>query len=122
NFELLFVSLMFVAVTFYVLTSFQRSRVISLEAGVKYLIIGALSTSFTVFGIALVYGVSGKLDFSELSAVAGQFAVNRIFLFGLLLVLIGIGFKIAAFPVQIWAPDVYQGAPSPTAAFLATGS
>jgi NADH-quinone oxidoreductase subunit N len=122
NFALLFVSLELITVTFYVLTSFQRSRVITLEAGVKYLIIGSLSTSFTVFGIALVYGISGKLDFSELSAVAGQLASNRIFLFGLLLVFVGIGFKIAAFPVQIWAPDVYQGSPSPTAAFLATGS
>jgi NADH-quinone oxidoreductase subunit N len=122
NFALLFVSLELITVTFYVLTSFQRSRVITLEAGVKYLIIGALSTSFTVFGIALVYGISGKLDFGELSAVAGQVAGNKIFLFGLLLILVGIGFKIAAFPVQIWAPDVYQGSPSPTAAFLATGS
>jgi NADH-quinone oxidoreductase subunit N len=89
---------------------------------VKYLVIGALSTSFTVFGIALVYGISRKLDFGELSAVAGQFSGNKIFLLGLLLVLVGLGFKIAAFPFQIWAPDVYQGAPSPTTAFLAVGS
>jgi NADH-quinone oxidoreductase subunit N len=122
NFALLFVSLELITVTFYVLTSFQRSRVITLEAGVKYLIIGALSTSFTVFGIALVYGISGKLDFGDLSAVAEQLRSNRLFLCGLLFVLVGIGFKIAAFPVQIWAPDVYQGAPSPTGAFLATGS
>jgi len=122
NFALLFVSLELITITFYILTSFQRSRLVTLEAGVKYLIIGALSTSFTVFGIALVYGISGKLDFNDLAAVAGHLATNRIFLFGLLLVLVGIGFKIAAFPVQIWAPDVYQGSPSPTAAFLATGS
>lgn len=122
NFALLFVSLELITITFYVLTSFQRSRLVTLEAGVKYLIIGALSTSFTVFGIALVYGISGKLDFNDLSAVVPKLAGNRLFLFGLLLVLVGIGFKIAAFPVQIWAPDVYQGSPSPTAAFLATGS
>ncbi|HVV71983.1 MAG TPA: NADH-quinone oxidoreductase subunit N [Verrucomicrobiae bacterium] len=122
NFALLFVSLELITVTFYVLTSFQRSRLTSLEAGVKYLIIGALSTSFTVFGIALVFGVAGTLDFPQLAAVAGQFAGNRIFLFGLLLVMVGLGFKIAAFPFQIWAPDVYQGAPAPTTAFLAVGS
>ena len=122
NFALLFVSLELITVTFYVLTSFQRSRVTSLEAGVKYLIIGALSTRFTVFGIALVYGISGKLDFTQLAGVAVQFGTNKIFLFGLLLVLVGLGFKIAAFPFQIWAPDVYQGAPSPTTAFLAVGS
>jgi NADH-quinone oxidoreductase subunit N len=122
DFALLFVSLELITVTFYVLTSFQRTRVTSLEAGVKYLIIGALSTSFTVFGIALVSGISGKLNFGELALVAGQFSTNRIFLFGLLLVMVGLGFKIAAFPFQIWAPDVYQGAPSPTTAFLAVGS
>ena len=96
--------------------------VTSLEAGVKYLIIGALSTAFTVFGIALVYGISHTLNFGELSAVAAQFGGNPIFLFGLVLVLVGLGFKISAFPFQIWAPDVYQGAPAPVTAFLAVGS
>ena len=122
HFALLFVSLELITVTFYVLTSFNRARVTSLEAGVKYLVIGALSTGFTVFGIALVYGISGKLDFTELSRVAGQYGGNAIFVFGLLLVLVGLGFKISAFPFQIWAPDVYQGAPMPTTAFLAIGS
>src|SRR6266852_5107362 len=69
DFSLLFVSLELITITFYVLTSFQRAQATSLEAGVKYLIIGALSTSFTVFGIALVYGTSGKLNFGELSAI-----------------------------------------------------
>jgi NADH-quinone oxidoreductase subunit N len=122
HFALLFVSLELITVTFYVLTSFQRARLTSLEAGVKYLVIGALSTGFTVFGIALVYGISRKMDFVELAGVASQFGDNKIFLLGLLLVLVGLGFKIAAFPFQIWAPDVYQGAPSPTTAFLAVGS
>ena len=122
HFALLFVSLELITVTFYVLTSFQRARLTSLEAGVKYLVIGALSTSFTVFGIALVYGISRKLDFGGVAAVAGQLSNNKIFLLGLLLVMVGLGFKIAAFPFQVWAPDVYQGAPSPTTAFLAVGS
>ncbi len=122
DFALLFVSLELITVTFYVLTSFQRARLTSLEAGVKYLVIGALSTAFTVFGIALASGVSGKFNFGELSGVAAQFSGNKIFLFGLLLILVGLGFKIAAFPFQIWAPDVYQGSPAPTTAFLAIGS
>ena len=122
DFALLFVSLELITVTFYVLTSFQRGLVTSLEAGVKYLIIGALSTSFTVFGIALVYGISHTLNFGQLSGVAAQFSGNPIFLFGLVLVLVGLGFKIVAFPFQIWAPDVYQGAPTPVTAFLAVGS
>jgi len=122
DFSLLFVSVELITVTFYVLTSFQRSRLGSLEAGVKYLILGALSSAFMVFGIALVFGTSGTMNFAELAAAGSHFADDRIFLLGLLLVLVGLGFKIAAFPFQIWAPDVYQGAPVPTAAFLAVGS
>jgi NADH-quinone oxidoreductase subunit N len=122
NFAMLFVSIELITVTFYVLTSFQRGRLVSLEAGVKYLILGALSSAFMVYGIALVWGTTGKLNFNELALVAGQFAGNKIFLLGMVLVLVGLGFKIAAFPFQIWAPDVYQGAPIPTTAFLAVGS
>jgi len=122
DFAMLFVSIELITVTFYVLTSFQRGRLVSLEAGVKYLILGALSSAFLVFGIALVWGTTGKLNFNELASVASQFAGNKIFLLGVLLVLVGLGFKIAAFPFQIWAPDVYQGAPTPTTAFLAVGS
>lgn len=125
DFALLFVSLELITVTFYVLTSFQRARAASLEAGVKYLIIGALSTAFTVFGIALVWGMSGQFNFHGLAdqlVKQPDLATNKVFLFGVLLVLVGLGFKIAAFPFQIWAPDVYQGAPTPTTAFLAVGS
>jgi NADH-quinone oxidoreductase subunit N len=75
-----------------------------------------------IFGIALIWGTTGELNFTKLAAVAPQFAGSQIFLLGVLLVLVGLGFKIAAFPFQIWAPDVYQGAPAPTTAFLAVGS
>src|SRR2546426_905528 len=122
DFSLLFVSVELITVTFYVLTSFQRNRLPSLEAGVKYLILGALASAFLVFGIALVFGTTGKINFSELASVASQFSANKVFLLGLLLVLAGLGFKIAAFPLQVWAPDVYQGSPAPTTAFLAVGS
>ncbi|MGB7767904.1 MAG: NADH-quinone oxidoreductase subunit N [Verrucomicrobiia bacterium] len=122
DFAMLFVSIELITITFYVLTSFQRGRLISLEAGVKYLILGALSSAFLVFGIALVWGTTGKLNFTELASVAAQFETNKLFLIGVLFVLVGLGFKIAAFPFQIWVPDVYQGAPTPTTAFLAVGS
>jgi NADH-quinone oxidoreductase subunit N len=122
DFSLLFVSVELITVTFYVLTSFQRSRAGSLEAGVKYLILGALSSAFMVYGIALVFGTTGKLNFDEIAAKAGAMAGNKVFVLGILLVLAGIGFKIAAFPMQMWAPDVYQGSPSPATAFLAVGS
>ncbi len=122
DFAMLFVSIELITITFYVLVSFQRNKLASLEAGVKYLILGALSSAFMIFGIALIWGTTGQLNFTELAAVASQFADSKIFLLGVLLVLVGLGFKIAAFPFQIWAPDVYQGAPTPTTAFLAIGS
>jgi NADH-quinone oxidoreductase subunit N len=122
DFTMLFVSIELITITFYVLTSFQRQRLTSLEAGVKYLILGGLSSAFMVFGIALIWGTTGKLNFNELAAVAAQHAGQQLFLLGVLLVVVGLGFKIAAFPFQIWAPDVYQGAPTPTTAFLAVGS
>src|SRR5258706_14855561 len=84
HFALLFVSLELITITFYVLVSFQRARLASLEAGIKYLVIGALSTAFTVFGIALVYGISRKLDFVGLAAVAPTISSNQMFLIGLL--------------------------------------
>jgi NADH-quinone oxidoreductase subunit N len=122
DFAMLFVSIELITITFYVLVSFQRGRLVSLEAGVKYLILGALSSAFLVFGIALIWGTTGKFNFNELAQVSGQFLDNKIFLLGVLFMLVGLGFKIAAFPFQIWAPDVYQGAPTPTTAFLAVGS
>lgn len=122
DFTMLFVSIELITITFYVLVSFQRGKIQSLEAGVKYLILGALSSAFMVFGIALIWGTTGELNFTRLAAVAPEFETSRIFLLGVLLVLVGLGFKIAAFPFQIWVPDVYQGAPTPTTAFLAIGS
>ncbi len=122
DFTMLFVSIELITITFYVLTSFTRGRLVALEAGIKYLILGALSSAFMVYGIALVWGTTGKFNFTELAAVAGNFTTNKVFLFGVLFVLVGLGFKIAAFPFQMWTPDVYQGAPTPTTAFLAVGS
>lgn len=118
---MVFVSLELITVTFYVLTSYQRARVKSLEAGVKYLILGALSTGFTVFGIALVFGTAQTTTFTEMLAKP-ELRQNGLFLLGTFMVLVGLGFKIAAFPFQIWAPDVYQGSPAPVTAFLSVGS
>jgi NADH-quinone oxidoreductase subunit N len=122
---MLFVSLELITVTFYILTSFQNNRQASLEAGVKYLILGALSSAVMVYGIALVYGTSGVMGFGELAArlqVRPELTKAPLFVTGFVMVLLGLTFKIAAFPMQVWAPDVYQGSPAPTTAFLAVGS
>ena len=121
DFIMVFVSLELITVTFYVLTSYQRTRVKSLEAGVKYLILGALSTGFTLFGIALVFGTAQTTNFAAILAKPGLYE-SKLFLLGIFMITVGLGFKIAAFPFQIWAPDVYQGSPVPVTAFLAVGS
>ncbi len=122
DFAMLFVSIELITISFYILTSFQRNRQSSLEAGVKYLILGAVASAFMVYGIALVYGTANTMSFIELSQRAAGLASRPLFLVGLFLVISGLAFKIAAFPLQVWAPDVYQGSPTPTTAFLAIGS
>ena len=122
DFSLLFVSMELITVTFYILTSFQRHRLAFARGRREIPDSGGALLAFLVYGIALIFGTTGKLNFHEISAMAASLTGNRVFLLGTLLVLVGIGFKIAAFPAQIWAPDVYQGSPTPTTAFLAVGS
>ncbi len=117
-----FVALELVTITFYVLVSFLRRNVGSLEAGVKYLILGALSTGFLVYGIAWIYGATGTMNLEEIAARVSVATNTAPLLFGIALILIALGFKIGAVPMQVWIPDVYQGAPTPTTAFLSVGS
>lgn len=122
DFALLFVGLELITITFYILIGYQRKNALCLEAGVKFLILGALSSAFLVYGIAFIFGSTNTLEFTEIAANGDALAGKSILLMGLLLLLVGLGFKLAAVPFQIWAPDVYQGAPTPTALFLAVGS
>jgi NADH-quinone oxidoreductase subunit N len=117
-----FVALELVTVTFYVMVAYMRRNVGSLEAGVKYLILGALSTGFLVYGIAWVYGATGTMSLSNLQPSISNLQSPTALLFGIALVMVGLGFKIGAVPMQVWIPDVYQGAPTPTTAFLSVGS
>ena len=122
DFVVMFVALELITITFYILASFQRRKASSLEAGLKYLILGALASAFLIYGIALIFGASNTTNFETLARSARSLTAQPMFALGILLLLIGLGFKIAAFPFQVWAPDVYQGAPTPTTAFLAVGS
>ncbi|MGO8702035.1 MAG: NADH-quinone oxidoreductase subunit N [Limisphaerales bacterium] len=122
DFVMVFVALELISVSFYILVSFQRARLNSLEAGVKYLILSALASSFLVFGIALIFGTGNSANFEALRLAGAKLALNKVFWLGLLMVLLGLAFKISAVPLQMWAPDVYQGAPTPVTAFLAIGS
>ncbi len=124
SFVMLFVAIELITITFYVLTSLQSHRLRSLEAGIKYLILGAAASAVMVFGIALIYGSAHTLDFKLIAAGLADGHMKQLLLFqlGALLLLAGLAFKIAAVPFQIWAPDVYQGAPAPVTTFLAIGS
>ncbi len=119
----IFVSLELVTITFYVMVAFMRRNVGSLEAGVKYLILGALSTGFLVYGIAWLYGAMGTTEISLYAEIlAGESYNQSHLLFGIALILIALGFKVGAVPMQLWIPDVYQGAPTPITAFLSVAS
>ena len=123
DFILIFVSIELVTISFFVLVSFPRRNATALEAGVKYLILGALSTAFLVYGITWIFGVTGETNLQRIAAAFSTGKINNYgATFGAVLVLVGLGFKIAAVPFQTWVPDVYQGAPTPVTAFLSVGS
>ena len=132
NFLMLFVALETVTVAFYVLVAYCRTSQFSLESGLKYLILGALSSGILLFGIVLLYGIAGNpemmgssrdsLNYEELTNFIILNSDNLIVRIGALLVVAGICFKIGAVPFQIWVPDVYQGAPTPVTAYLAVAS
>lgn len=118
-----FVPLELVTVSFYVLVAYTRRSASALEAGVKYLILGALSTGIFVYGIAWVYGTTGAITFQGIAEAVVHGTVNSTgLLFGAALLLGGLCFKVGAAPFHIWIPDVYQGAPTPVTAFLSVGS
>lgn len=123
DFMVLFVGLELVTISFYILVAYQRTNAVALEAGVKYLILGALSSAFLVMGIAYVFGITGSTQFAEIRAVTAAYqTVPAGLVFGLILILVGLGFKVAAVPFHLWAPDVYQGSPTSITAFLSVGS
>lgn len=120
---MIFVSLELVTISFYILVTFTRRRGDSLEAGVKYLILGALSTGFLVYGITWTYGLTGQTGLAKVATtLAGLKDQDTAIFFAFLLIMVALGFKIAAVPFQLWVPDVYQGAPTPVTAFLSVGS
>jgi NADH-quinone oxidoreductase subunit N len=123
DFIFIFVSLELVTISFYVLVSFTRRNPATLEAGVKYLILSALSTAFFVYGITWLFGATGETNLQRIAEVLTNPSVEHgAALFGIVLVLVALGFKIGAVPFQIWVPDVYQGAPTPVTAYLSVGS
>jgi NADH-quinone oxidoreductase subunit N len=119
----LFLGLETLSIAAYVMAAMQRSRPESQEAGMKYFVLGAFSSAFFLYGIAFVYGATGSVNFIAIADfLADTFLVeNGLLLVGLALLLVGLGFKVAAVPFHTWTPDVYDGSPSPVVAFMASG-
>ncbi len=121
NMAMLFLGIEILSIPMYILVGSSKNDLSSNEASFKYLIMGAFATGFLLFGIALIYGATGSFDLSEIkTAISVSGSYSQIFYVGMLLMLIGLSFKVSAVPFHFWAPDVYEGAPTVITAFMAT--
>jgi NADH-quinone oxidoreductase subunit N len=133
DFMSLFVALELVTLCLFILATYRRHDRLSGEAGIKYIIVGAMAAGLMLFGMAFIYGATGEVRFAYLAengqmVLLSQTVANlgsgwqMTALFGFAVLLVGLGFKVAAVPFHVWVPDVYQGAPTPITAFLSVGS
>ncbi len=120
NLLTLYMGLELQSLSLYVVASMRRDSVRSTEAGLKYFVLGALSSGLLLYGISLTYGYSGTLDFAGVIAAASDGEIGLGLLFGLVFMISGLAFKVSAAPFHMWTPDVYEGSPTPVTAFFAT--
>jgi len=120
NLITLYLGLELLSLSSYVLASYRRDDDRSAEAGLKYFILGSLASGILLYGISMLYGFTGTMDFAGLAEAFGRGAPSIGLLFGLVFLLSGIAFKISAVPFHMWTPDVYEGAPTPVTAFFAS--
>ena len=122
NLLLIFLSLELLSLSLYILTAFDKRSLRSAESALKYFIFGGISAAFLLFGASLLYGLSNS---TNLASIAGRIhgpLLDPLLIVAIVMTLVGLGFKVAAAPFHFWAPDVYQGAPAPSAALIASGS
>ncbi len=128
NLITLFLGIELLSIPLYILCASETRREGSLESGLKYLVIGSVGSATLVYGLALVYGATGSTDFAaighaiSLGKLAGGVLGNPMLLTGLGLVIVGFAFKASVAPFHQWTPDVYEGAPTPITAFMATAT
>jgi NADH-quinone oxidoreductase subunit N len=118
----IFISLELLSLSVYILAGFDKHSPRSSEAALKYFLFGGMSAAFMLFGFSLLYGFSHSTNILQIAAAIHGLPLNPILILAIVTTVIGFGFKIAAAPFHFWAPDVYQGAPLPSAAFIASGS
>jgi NADH-quinone oxidoreductase subunit N len=123
---MIFISLELISLTLYALTAFQKGALRSIEGGLKYFIFGGLSSAFLIFGLSYIFGATGQTGIKQISTALQSANVSNLPMnmlhIGIIFSVVGLGFKIAAAPFHLWAPDAYEGAPTPIAALIATGS
>ncbi len=122
NFIALYMGLELQSLALYVLAAFKRDSVRSSEAGLKYFVLGSLSSGMMLYGISLIYGFAGTMDFVGVAKAVAASGVGVGIIFGIVFLIAGLAFKISAVPFHMWTPDVYEGAPTPVTAYLATAS
>ncbi len=119
----LFLGIELVSFSLFILAGFEKENLLSGEAALKYLLLGAFSSAFLVYGIAFIYGICRTTNLISIGSILAEESINTPFLvLGFALMLVGLGFKISLVPFHMWAPDVYQGSPTPVTAWIATGS
>lgn len=119
---MIFISLELLSLSLYVLTAFNKRNIKSAEAALKYFLFGGMAAAFTLFGLSLLYGMSGSTNLYGIADGLVGKGMDPLLIVAIVTTLIGFGFKVAAVPFHLWAPDAYEGAPTPSAAFIATGS
>jgi NADH-quinone oxidoreductase subunit N len=119
---MIFIGLELTGLSLYVIAGFDKTDVRSAEAGLKYFLFGSTASAFTLFGISFIYGMSGTTGLAAVGQKLATQSIQPLLFVGIVMTLVGFAFKIAAAPFHLWAPDAYQGAPVPSAAFIASGS
>lgn len=119
---IVFVALELASLSLYVLAGFDQSRRESAEAALKYFLFGGIATAFLLFGFSLIYGLTGQLDLSRIAVALSLTGPSPLLVVAVVMVLVAFGFKAAAAPFHLWAPDTYEGAPTPSAALIASAS
>ncbi len=117
-----FVALELASLSLYVLAGFDKDRRESAEAALKYFLFGGMASAFLLFGFSLIYGLTGELDLTRIAFVLSYRGITPLLAMALVMVLVAFGFKAAAAPFHLWAPDAYEGAPTPSAALIASAS
>jgi len=119
---MIFVSLELASLALYILTAFNKRNEHSSEAALKYFLFGGMSAAFLLFGFSLLYGLSGSTNMTDIARSLAGKGLDPLLMVALVMTVIGFGFKVAAVPFHLWAPDAYEGAPTPSAAFIGAGS